>query len=251
MKLRIWFIKIVVDVIERLIFYPKLKRFYLKSISEKNLLNHENNLTVIDVGCNRGQTIEFFLNIDKQARIYGFEPNPLLFNNLVKKHSSNSNIKIRNVGISSKAGKLPFYQNIMDETSTFEKVNQASHYLKKKAKVLGVATDKLIFSTYDVEVMTLSTFIREHEEVFIDIIKIDVEGHEYDCLKGIFDSTLSNYPIKFIQIESHNNDMLTVNNENKIDELFIENGFEEVHRIKHSFGEFYEVIYENKILNEA
>ncbi len=251
MKLRIWFIKIVVDVIERLIFYPKLKKFYLKRILINDLLSHKNKLTVLDVGCNRGQTIEFFLKIDKQAHIYGFEPNPTLFKALAKKHHNNTNIKLKNIGISSKSGTLPFYQNVMDETSTFEKVNHDSKYLKKKAKVLGVTTEELVSLTYDVEVMTLSTFINNHPQVFVDIIKIDVEGHEFDCLLGIFDGSVAKIPIKFIQIESHDNDMLMVNNASKIDELLMKNGFEEVHRIKHSFGDFFEVIYENKRLNEA
>jgi hypothetical protein len=65
---------------------------------------------------------------------------------------------------------------------------------------------------------------------------------------------LRDLPIKFIQLESHNDDMYLHNQQSagnsqaQIEELLKMNGFYEVARIKHGFGDFYEIIYENKKL---
>ena len=243
MKIRIWLIQIIVDVIERFLFYPKLKKYYHLKFLKPDL---EKDFTVFDVGSNRGQTIEFFSKINNTVKIYGFEPNPVLFDNLRNKYKNNNNISLLNIGISSKKGRLMFYENIMNETSTFEELNYDSEYLKKKARILGVSTKALTTKNYEVDVITLSSFLKEHNDIFVDIIKIDVEGHEYDCLVGLFNNSSLPIPVKFIQIEYHDNDMLLKNNAGKINSLLELNGFYEVKRIKHSFGSFFEVVYENK-----
>ncbi|MBI5540682.1 MAG: FkbM family methyltransferase [Bacteroidia bacterium] len=249
MTFRILSIQIIIDVVERLVFYPKLKAFYLKKII---IENKDRIKTIIDVGSNRGQSIDFYLKLNKKVKIFGFEPNITLFNKLQNKYKKNSDIVLNNLGISNTNGKLLFYENIMNETSTFEEVNYNSDYLNKKAKVLGVEAKELIAKTYEVEAITLSRFLENNTNLFIDILKLDVEGHEYSCLQGLFENQKTKYPINFIQLECHYDDMYVNNkNQTKINALLKTNGFEEVARIKHSYGDFYEIIYENKLLNEA
>lgn len=242
MKLRIRIIQMFLDLLEALFFYNKLKNFYI------SILGGKKNITVLDVGSNKGQSIEFFKGVDKNARIYGFEPNSELFNKLMKKYEKDSNVSVANAGVSSKEGTLTLHENVMNETSTFEKLNHDSDYLKRKAKVLGVPVEKLTKKSYDVEVMTLSSFIKSKEDIFIDIIKIDVEGHEYDCIKGLFSDPDFKVPVRIIQLEKHMSDMVLNSKSDKIDGLMQANGFKEVHRIKHSFGGFFELFYENQNL---
>lgn len=79
------------------------------------------------------------------------------------------------------------------------------------------------------------------------VLKIDVEGHELSCLKGLFVNNNHPLPIRFIQLESHYDDMYLSNTQHgEIHELPQQNGFEKVKEIKHGFGDFSEVIYENK-----
>ena len=211
---------------------------------------HDNNakkvkLTVLDVGSNKGQSVDFFLKINADALIFGFEPNSRLYKNLITKYQGNSNIVFINNGVSSKEGKLLFQENIMDETSTFEKLNYESDYLKKKARALGVSPENIIVNKYEVKVITLGSFLNEHKDLAIDVLKIDVEGHEYDCLLGLFDGSRSDYPILFLQLEEHKDDMYENNHDKEILELLDKNGFTKVASIKHGFGDFYEGIYEN------
>jgi len=242
-NLRTKVIQKLVEINERLIFYPKLNRFYSEELKGRSL-------SIIDVGSNKGQSIDFFLKIDQACSVFGFEPNKNLFNMLVNKYHGNGNIVLANKGISSRDGSLIFYENIMDETSSFEELNYESEYLRKKAKVLGVAPRDIVKGSYEVEVTTLAHFLQQHEGIFFDVLKIDVEGHELQSLQGLFSGEQeTSYPIRFIQIESHNDDMYKNGSRQlEIGQLLQRNGFLPKAQIKHGFGDFFEIIYENNNL---
>ena len=157
------------------------------------------------------------------------------------------NIRLHNFGVSNIKGELVFHENILDETSTFEELNMDSKYLEKKAKVLGVAKEKIIVNNYKVNVIRLVDFLKENPNKEYDVLKIDVEGHELQCLQGLFTDENVVLPIRFIQLESHNDDMYLSNNQHQdIETILNKNGFEKIAEIKHGFGDFAEIIFENK-----
>jgi|688.fasta_scaffold00387_66 FkbM family methyltransferase len=230
----------LIHINEAIFFYPKLKNFY------KTHLN-QNRINIIDVGANKGQSIDFFLKINKNATINSFEPNKKLFHLLQNKYKTNTNITIHNLGLSNVKGELIFHENVMDETSSFEELNFESKYLEKKAKVLGVAKENIIVDNYKVEVIRLSDFLKDNTNIGFDVLKIDVEGHELQCLQGLFQEESGVLPIRFIQLESHNDDMYLNNNQHQeIENILFKNDFEKCITIKHGFGDFAEIIYENK-----
>ncbi len=140
-------------------------------------------------------------------------------------------------------GQLELNETVTDETSTFENLNYESNYLKMKADVLGVKKEDIINDKYLVDVVRLSDFIKNKNINKIDILKIDTEGHEFKCLRGLF--TNEAFDIKYIQLESHNDDMYLFNaTKNEIPDLLNTNGFYKCTKIKHGFGDFNECIYE-------
>ena len=240
MNLRTKLIQKLIHINEAVFFYPKLKKFY-----KENLMNKH--INIIDVGANKGQSIDFFKKVNQKINFNVFEPNKKLFTFLQNKYNTNTNIKLHNFGVSNLKGELIFYENILDETSTFEELNLESKYLEKKAKVLGVAKEDIIVDNYKVEVIRLSDFIKENPNKFFDVLKIDVEGHEFQCLQGLFIDEKINLPIRFIQLEIHNDDMyLSNNNHQDIENILNKNSFEKIIEIKHGFGDFAELIFENK-----
>lgn len=242
MNFRTQIIQKLIHINEAIFFYPKLKNFYKKNLKKTGL-------NILDVGANKGQSIDFFLNINSKAIINSFEPNRKLFNYLDYKFSENSNIKLHNVGVSKIDGELEFNENILDETSTFEPLNFESKYLEKKARILGVSKENLIIDKYKVKVIRLADFLKDNSHIFFDLLKIDVEGHELQVLEGLFCKNEINYPIRLIQLESHNDDMYTNNGKHEhIEKILNTNGFFEIAKIKHGFGDFAEIIYENKNL---
>jgi FkbM family methyltransferase len=153
---------------------------------------------------------------------------------------------LNNLGVSNTNGELEFNENILDETSTFESLNLDSKYLEKKAKVLGVTKESIIVDKYKVAVVTLSEFLKSNENSSFDVLKIDVEGHELQVLEGLF-SNGNQIKIRLIQLESHNDDMYLSNSKHgDIDQLLNKNGYFEIAKIKHGFGDFAEIIYEYK-----
>lgn len=238
MSWRVSIIQKLVKYIDLYSFYPKLRRFYVKHLKNPAPL-------ILDIGSNKGQTIDFFLGINKDSRIIGFEPNKQLFTELQRKYKRNKNIVIHNVGVSKKKGKLLFQENVLHETSTFENLNYDSEYLKKKARVLGVDPKDIVVDTYEVDVVDLNSFIEDQKIENIDVLKIDVEGHEYACLQGLFNASGKTIPIKFLQLESHFDDMYKVKTtEATIEALLDRFGFKDIYRIKNSIGDYEEVIYQ-------
>ena len=239
MKFRTKIIQSLIHINEAVFFYPKLKKFY-----KENLKNAS--VSILDVGANKGQSIDFFLGINPNAKITAFEPNKKLFQFLQEKYHSNANINLNNLGVSNTNGELEFNENILDETSTFESLNLDSKYLEKKAKVLGVTKESIIVDKYKVAVVTLSEYLKLNDNSFFDVLKIDVEGHELQVLEGLFSNGIQ-FKIRLIQLESHNDDMYLSNSKHgDIDQLLNKNGYFEIAKIKHGFGDFAEIIYEYK-----
>ncbi|MBU79337.1 MAG: hypothetical protein CMD29_04340 [Flavobacteriales bacterium] len=237
MKFRVNLVSFFIKLNENLIFYRKLKSFYIKLFEKEELK------TVVDVGVNKGQSIQFFKKINKGVKIIGFEPNKRLFKHIKKRKYKNCDIY--NLGCSSINGNLNFSENILSESSTFEKVNSSSEWLKKKEKILGVSKKNMIVDKYETPVIRLTDFLNTHyKNEKIDIVKVDVEGHEYSVLQGLF--PLKNQ-VKYIQIEEHEDD-LYLNNKDEIKKLLLNYGFEVLNKVKHGFGEIYDVIYKNKKL---
>jgi FkbM family methyltransferase len=234
--LRIKLLQALIEFNERVIFYPKLRKFYRKNVMSQKP-------TILDVGANKGQMISFFLSIFPDCNIYAFEPNAELFKKLVIKYKAQQNVHLFNKGVSNEKGKLLFNESILNETSTFEELNYDSQYLKIKSKILGIRPEKIIKRSYEVEVITLADFINEQNLAYIDVLKIDTEGHEFKCLLGLF-KTNAKYPIQFIQLEEHNDDMYKNKiSEEQISSLLGENEFILFEKIKHGFGDFHELIY--------
>lgn len=241
MSIRISLIQKLIDINERMFFYPKLKSFYKNKANNKLL--PQNSVTIFDVGANKGQSIDFFCKIYQNPIIHAFEPNPVLYKKLVSKYQTNKNIFIHNLGISDINGQLELNETVTDETSTFEKLNYESNYLQMKASVLGILKEDIIKNKYLVSVIRLDDFIKKMKINKIHILKIDTEGHELKCLKGLFIN--EGCEINYIQIESHNDDMYMTDELKKDIPLLLKSrGYCKCTVVKHGFGDIDECIFE-------
>jgi FkbM family methyltransferase len=238
MSLRIKLIQLLLNANERMIFYPRLAKFYKSAISITNPV-------IIDVGANKGQTIRFFLRLFPQAIIYAFEPNQKLFQKLQSEFGSNANIHLFNKGVSNQTGKLVLKETVTDETSTFEELNYNSSYLKMKAKVLGIQPEEVVAAQYEVAVITLNEFIGQMIPGKIDVLKIDTEGHEMKCLQGLFDG--AERAVDFIQLEHHYDDMYQhAVKDGEITGFLEEKNYGLHATVKHGFGDFDELIFKKR-----
>lgn len=141
---------------------------------------------VLDIGAHIGLHSLAINNLDLDIKIHAFECVPKLFQLLKYNTKKHKNIKIYNKIVSFHNKNL-FY--VYDDDLN-NMVNSGGYCIKKNLEnnytpVECVTIDSLNFKK-------------------VDLIKLDVEGFEYDVLLGMKDSLLNNKPILFIEIfENH------------------------------------------------
>ena len=90
---------------------------------------------------------------------------------------------------------------------------------------------------------SLDNYIYQNKIQFIDILKIDTEGFEFEVLKGV---TKNFKKIKFIYFEHHYDDMIKKNYTfSDIHNLLEKNNFKKNMKSKMIFRKSFEYIYEN------
>ena len=153
--------------------YPKMVRFYSQFMGEGDLC--------FDVGAHMGNRAEIFLGTG--TKVVAVEPQSDCIDYMKRKFFGNPRITLINKGLSDREGELVFH--ICEDASTIStfsekwKTGRFSNYNWNKSKKIPVTTlDALI------EKNGLPVFC-----------KIDVEGYEYNVLKGL------SQPIPIISFE--------------------------------------------------
>ena len=147
--------------------------------------------TVLDIGSNVGEVL---MNISKivgnKGMVHGFEPDFENYKRLSKNLSLNEfeNIKVNNIGLS--------YENGF---GTSEINNIRNKGMNSISQVME--DDK---NEHSFEILTLDNYINKTNISSLDFIKIDVEGYEFNVLKGA-ESALKKYkPTLFIELDDNN-----------------------------------------------
>ncbi len=125
--------------------------------------------TFIDIGANVGlfcSTYERFRKLYKDFHIYAFEANPDTFKRL-QKTVEGRNIQTFNVALSDEAANLEFIEGVVSHVFA-EKTYARPHHIKNQ-KTVELAAKRL--DDFDIAGNSM-------------ILKIDVEGHEYEVLEG-------------------------------------------------------------------
>jgi len=160
------FLGILKDDIETSLF------FIFLNIKKKN--------TFIDVGANKGYKIDQAILVNKHTRIFAFEPFYKYFIFLKKKYYKNLQVSLFNKAIDKNISSKYFYYNN-------KKIDEEAFSLIKNRKF---NKKKKIFTT---------TLDKELVNTSVDIIKIDVEGSEYNVLQGSQNIISNNKPVLFIE----------------------------------------------------
>ena len=142
-----------------------LKYDRLTKLIMKKVINNSSNC--IDVGCHKGEILDEILKYSPSGTHYGFEPLPHMFKNLFEFYGETTNI-------------LPYALSNKSGDSTFQFVKNAPAYSgihKREYEVENAEIDEI-----NVKLKKLDDIIPPY--LIIDFIKIDIEGGEYDVLKG-------------------------------------------------------------------
>ena len=137
----------------------------------------------VDVGGNLGQSIESIRLFAPDAKIISFEPNPNLAAKLRRRYQTDPLIEIRGVGLSERATRLnlhvPSYRGFVYDGLGSIDFDAAKSWINSET-VYFFNPGHLIVNSYECAVETLDM---QHLENPV-FIKIDVEGTEYQVMKG-------------------------------------------------------------------
>lgn len=168
----------VIKILKLLFIYNFIKKIYKKhipylgiikydieSILFEIFLNQKKNPVYVDVGANKGSKIDCAINANRNVKVIAIEPFYKYFKFLKKKFYNFDQIKLFNLAIHKKAEKIFFYYNKVKRDS--------ESFSLKKNKNLNLRTI--------VKTATLDQILNNKKA---DLIKIDVEGSEYEVICG-------------------------------------------------------------------
>ena len=215
-----------------------------KIINEiKSALKTQRFISLIDVGSHKGEYISSIIKNFHIDKIYGFEPNNEIFNNLNKNFSSDK-IHLYNFGVSNEKGEIFLNKNIESSSSSINDLNTNSKYYKKKYFLLNFLNLKEVTTKSKIQVVRLDEFMNKNNIKKLDLLKIDTEGFEYNVIKSIGSRI---YDIKLIHIEHHFDDMIIKNYTLSDIHAYLKNkGFIKFFKIKMKFRKSFEYLYRNK-----
>ena len=169
------------------------EKTYLQSKMLIDLENITEDSVVIDIGCNHGEVVRAL--VDTGCKIYAFEPHPVFYGMLNSKFSRESNVFLSNEAVWRNKEKRKFY---FKKSRTA--INGGATLMEEKENIIDHSLN------IEVDCLDIAELIGRFDSV--DILKIDVEGAEYELLDRLYESGLHER-VKSIYFEDHERKMIS------------------------------------------
>lgn len=160
---------------------------------------------VFDVGANEGAFTARTQKLCPSAQVYAFEPNPPTYARLAARFADCDRVHVHALGLSASEAVL--------ELADYAGASGSAHasFLAEgiaavQPSLPGRSQPQLAFTR--VAVVTLDSILARHEIRTIDLLKLDVEGHEHAVLLGAQDA-IAQRRIRNVQIEVNVHNALT------------------------------------------
>jgi FkbM family methyltransferase len=147
---------------------------------------------IFDVGANIGNTVEVFRTLFDQCTVHAFEPHADQFAALEHRLGAAERVVLNNVAIGAAVGTAVFHRASHPESGSLLPLNPKSWFAD--------ALDIRPAGEETVTVDTIDHYCEAHGVGEIDLLKLDVQGFETECLRGA-QSMLAHGRIRVIQSE--------------------------------------------------
>lgn len=161
------------------------------------------NKPIIDIGANDGISYKTIRNFIKKTKIISFEPQKNKFSQLKILKKKDSNYKIFNCGLSKKKNLMKLYIPFFNNTSLspFAGLNKKEVISRLNQSIfVKNLLNKIIFKSFDIKLKKLDDY-----KFKPSFVKIDVEGHEYECIQGSIKTIKKNKPILLVEYNDLSN----------------------------------------------
>jgi FkbM family methyltransferase len=176
----------------------------------------------IDCGGHHGEGLKSFIemyNIDETWKVFSFEPNKDSFDILKDFKYNRCNIEFINAGIWISNSKLTFNVETTSPSYGSKEDGAGSTFVDLKnwnVKHTGNMGVGDYISSYEVDVINFSDFLKSLKDVEFLLVKMDVEGSEYDILRNIINddsiSVINDLYVEFHDWAMSSESSLTTNN---------------------------------------
>jgi len=140
------------------------------------LLNKQQSV-IFDVGSNTGQAYQVYRSIFPDATIYCFEPFPQSWQELVMTASGDHKVTINQLALSSVEGFADFHVNANAQTNSLLPTDPSASTFWGSGLLETCSITK-------VKKITLDAFVEQAGLPAISILKLDVQGGEFEVLLG-------------------------------------------------------------------
>jgi FkbM family methyltransferase len=152
-------------------------------------LQPEAELVVFDVGANVGKYAQCILdNKRNNIALFCFEPSRATFEQAQSNLAAYENVNLYNFGFSDAEASVPLFSNGVGSELASVYPRELTHH--------NIALNQI----EHIELKTLDEFCENKNITHIDLLKLDVEGHELSVLRGA-KNMLSQRGADFIQFE--------------------------------------------------
>ncbi len=149
---------------------------------------------VFDVGANIGEISLHSASLVSQGKVYAFEPVSMIRKELQNNINLNphlKNITIIHQGLGDKINSLPIYHE------STEKYNEGIFSIYPENPLSSECIE-------NIQINTIDNILNEQKINRVNLIKIDVEGHELMVLQGAKNTLLKYKPYLIIEISQKN-----------------------------------------------
>jgi FkbM family methyltransferase len=143
-----------------------------ETVLARMLRTKEGPLCILDVGANKGQFASMILKqlAGAPLTVHCFEPGSAAFRALSELHGKDARVVLNNVGMGSEKGTMTLYFDAPG--------SELASVYHRRLDFRNIAMD----STETVQIDTLDSYCASMPR--IHLLKLDVEGHETDVLRG-------------------------------------------------------------------
>ncbi|MGH3684421.1 MAG: FkbM family methyltransferase [Pseudonocardiaceae bacterium] len=176
-----------------------LKRPFEPEFEALRHLSLRDGRVLVDVGANRGQSIDAMRLAGAGREIVSFEPNPWLVSRLRREYGSDEGVTIHELALSDREQTftlfLPFYRGYMFDGAASLSKEEAEQWLV--GRIYRFDPSLLTLKEFTVRAVRMDSL-----KLSPSFVKIDVQGVELDVIRGATETLTRYRPTLFIEAPS-------------------------------------------------